>query len=130
MSSSTNGTNGGIVGTVFYDTMRAEDDARYAGAEPWQPGIPDLTMNLYATVKNARRRLRHTRPMAPTGRAQLLAATSPRTTCAPRTASRSMWTAIPSTSRSLPPASGGYDCLEGPPMGIQFGARPAELHGN
>jgi hypothetical protein len=36
----TQGTNGGIAGTVFYDTVRAEDDARYAGAEPWQPGIP------------------------------------------------------------------------------------------
>ncbi len=27
--------NGGIAGTVFYDTARAEDNAQYAGAEPW-----------------------------------------------------------------------------------------------
>jgi len=42
--------NGGIAGSVFYDTTRAEYDARYQGAEPWAPGIPGLTMNLYATV--------------------------------------------------------------------------------
>ncbi len=44
------GTNGGIAGSVFYDTVRAEDDAAYAGAEPWQPGIPGLPVHLWATV--------------------------------------------------------------------------------
>ena len=42
--------NGGIVGTVSYDTTRNELDARYAFVEDWQPGIPDLTVNLYAPV--------------------------------------------------------------------------------
>ena len=42
--------NGGIVGTVTYDTTRNETDPQYAAAEDWQPGIPDLTVNLYATV--------------------------------------------------------------------------------
>ncbi|MDH3397896.1 MAG: hypothetical protein OEM81_08720, partial [Acidimicrobiia bacterium] len=42
--------NGGIVGTVSYDTTRAELDAAYAGAEDWQPSIPGLTVNLYSTV--------------------------------------------------------------------------------
>ncbi len=42
--------NGGIAGSVFYDTTRAEYDARYQAAEPWAPGIPNLTMNLYSTV--------------------------------------------------------------------------------
>ena len=46
------GTNGGIVGTVFYDTMRAEDNAAYAGAEPYQPGIPDLQVQLYKAAKD------------------------------------------------------------------------------
>jgi uncharacterized protein (DUF779 family) len=42
--------NGGIVGSVFYDTTRAEYDPQYQGAEAWAPGIPHLPMNLYAPV--------------------------------------------------------------------------------
>ena len=42
--------NGGIVGTVSYDTTRNELDPRYAAVEDWQPSIPDLTVNLYAPV--------------------------------------------------------------------------------
>jgi hypothetical protein len=52
-ASGTNGVdpqNGGIVGTVSYDTTRNELDPRYAVAEDWQPGIPDLNVNLYATL--------------------------------------------------------------------------------
>ena len=44
------GENGGIVGSVFYDTTRNELDPRYQAVEPWAPGIPDLRMNLYDTV--------------------------------------------------------------------------------
>ena len=43
--------NGGIVGTVSYDTTRNELDPRYAAVEGWQPGIPDLTVNLWEPVK-------------------------------------------------------------------------------
>ncbi len=39
--------NGGIVGTVSYDTTRNELDPRYAAVEDWQPGVPDLTVELY-----------------------------------------------------------------------------------
>ena len=39
--------NGGISGVVFYDTTRAEDDPKYNGGEPWQPGIPRVQVNLY-----------------------------------------------------------------------------------
>jgi hypothetical protein len=42
--------NGGIVGTVSYDTTRNETDPRYAAVEDWQPSIPDLTVKLFATV--------------------------------------------------------------------------------
>ena len=42
--------NGGIVGTVSYDTTRNELDPRYAAVEDWQPGIPDLTIKLFAPV--------------------------------------------------------------------------------
>ncbi len=44
------GTNGGIVGSVFYDTTRNELDPRYQAAEPWSPGIPDINLNLYEPV--------------------------------------------------------------------------------
>ncbi|MBI4773238.1 MAG: hypothetical protein HY788_03490 [Deltaproteobacteria bacterium] len=43
----TGGNNGGISGIVFYATTRAEDDPRLAAAEPWEPGIPDVQVNLY-----------------------------------------------------------------------------------
>ena len=39
--------NGGISGVVMYAVTRAEDDPEYAAAEPWEPGIPDVTVNLY-----------------------------------------------------------------------------------
>jgi hypothetical protein len=39
--------NGGIVGTVSYDTTRNELDPRYAAVEDWQPSISDLTVKLY-----------------------------------------------------------------------------------
>jgi hypothetical protein len=42
--------NGGIVGTVSYDTTRNELDPRYAAVEDWQPGVPDLVVDLYAPV--------------------------------------------------------------------------------
>jgi hypothetical protein len=41
------GENGGISGIVYYATTRAEDDPALAAAEPWEPGIPDVRVNLY-----------------------------------------------------------------------------------
>jgi len=45
-----NGTNGGIVGTVSYDTTRNELDPAYAGAETFQPGIPGVPVHLAVPV--------------------------------------------------------------------------------
>ncbi len=42
--------NGGIVGTVSYDTTRNELDPRYAAVEDWQPGVPGLRVELYEPV--------------------------------------------------------------------------------
>lgn len=39
--------NGGISGVVMYAVTRAEDDPEYAAAEPWEPGIPNVTVKLY-----------------------------------------------------------------------------------
>lgn len=39
--------NGGISGIVYYSTTRAENDPRYGVAEPWEPGVPRVVVNLY-----------------------------------------------------------------------------------
>lgn len=44
------GENGGIVGTVSYDTTRNELDPSYAAIEDWQPSISNLTVELYAPL--------------------------------------------------------------------------------
>lgn len=41
------GENGGISGMVNYATTRAENDPKNAAAEPWEPGIPRVQVNLY-----------------------------------------------------------------------------------
>ena len=68
--------NGGIVGTVSYDTTRNELDPQYAAVEDWQPGVSDLPVDLYAPVHALRAARRATRtdatsshPTAPTPRA-------------------------------------------------------------
>jgi hypothetical protein len=43
------GTNGGIAGTVSYDTTRNELDPADAASESYQPGIPDVPVRLFAS---------------------------------------------------------------------------------
>lgn len=45
--------NGGISGIVYYAITRAEDDPALAAAEPWEPGIPRVQVNLYEQDANA-----------------------------------------------------------------------------
>ncbi|WP_329045916.1 hypothetical protein OG738_30290 [Amycolatopsis sp. NBC_01488] len=49
----TGAENGGIVGTVTYDTTRNELDPRYAVTESYQPGIPNVPVHLYAVQRDA-----------------------------------------------------------------------------
>jgi hypothetical protein len=44
--------NGGIAGTVTYDTTRNELDPRFAVTEPYQPGIPDVQVHLHAVARD------------------------------------------------------------------------------
>ncbi|MEP7332471.1 MAG: SdrD B-like domain-containing protein [Terracoccus sp.] len=44
------GTNGGIAGTVTYDTTRNELDPADAVTESYQPGIPNIPVDLYQPV--------------------------------------------------------------------------------
>jgi hypothetical protein len=46
------GTNGGIVGTVTYDSTRNELDPAYAVTETYQPGIPGVPVNLYGLLRD------------------------------------------------------------------------------
>ena len=41
------GENGGVSGVIIYAVTRAEHDPRWAAAEPWEPGIPRVQVNLY-----------------------------------------------------------------------------------
>lgn len=45
------GENGGISGIVYYAVTRAEDDPWLGAPEVWEPGIPDVTVNLYAVTE-------------------------------------------------------------------------------
>jgi hypothetical protein len=45
------GENGGITGIVYYATMRNEINPRFEVAEDYEPGIPNVTLNLYATTE-------------------------------------------------------------------------------
>ncbi len=44
--------NGGISGMAIYATTRAENDPGLAAAEPWEPGIPRVQVNLYRDELN------------------------------------------------------------------------------
>ncbi|MEJ2748506.1 MAG: SdrD B-like domain-containing protein, partial [Anaerolineae bacterium] len=137
--------NGGIVGTVSYDTTRNELDARYAFVDDWQPGIPNLTVNLYEPVTcgtNAGA------PCDPTGRYELspdgsytkgkqlnayLTESWERpgqngdgTQCIPRDVDGSPL--VYPTDQQV--TNSATDCLEGPMMGIQFQANFSNVDGN
>ena len=47
------GENGGISGVVYYATMRAEDKPDNKAQLPYEPGIPDVMLNLWTTTKDA-----------------------------------------------------------------------------
>lgn len=46
------GENGGISGMIYYATTRAEPDPEYAAAELWEPGVPNVQINLYKDENN------------------------------------------------------------------------------
>ena len=98
------GENGGIVGTVTYDTTRNELDPAQSATEDYQPGIPGIQVDLFkpvactATTPAAAARPRATcsQPTAPTSSATGSTATRPSRGSSPRTASRAASTARPS----------------------------------
>ncbi len=129
--------NGGIVGTVSYDTTRNELDPLFAAAEDWQPGISNLTVKLFSTVACG------TNPGAPCDashryeldtdggykRGSLLntyvtEAWQRPTGCIARNVDGNPL-AHGSDEQVLPLADDA-ECLEGPLMGVQFGTYAAD----
>ena len=129
--------NGGIVGTVSYDTTRNELDPRYAAAEDWQPSISGLMVNLHAPIfcgaLNA-----PTANCDATGRYALAAdgsfAKGPLlnhyvtetwerpTGCTARGADKQPL--VHGTDEQVLPLDADAPCIEGPLMGVQFGTYP------
>lgn len=129
--------NGGIVGTVSYDTTRNELDPRYAAVEDWQPSIAGLVVNLHAPVFCGA-------PGAPTaqcdatGRYALAAdgsfAKGPLlnnyltetwerpTGCTARGADKQPL--VHGTDEQVLPLDPDAPCIEAPLMGVQFGTYP------
>ncbi|NJD05338.1 MAG: DUF11 domain-containing protein [Methylococcaceae bacterium] len=138
--------NGGIVGTVTYDTTRNELDPRYAVTEIWQPGIPDLTVNLYAPLLCTD----PTTQICSTGALryqlnadgsykkgpllnQYITETWERPTnltdpsgCKARGGDTNVLTHSVTGTEFVLPTTSGADCLEGPLMGMQFGPNAAD----
>lgn len=118
-SSDPNVNNGGIVGTVTYDSTRNETNARFAATEAYQPGIPDIKVDLYSPVKDANGNF----VLNADGSYQLGAKLDEYTTetwkrpqnCVARDVNGN-----PVVQQVLP-AGSGKDCLEVPLMGVQYG---------
>ncbi len=123
------GTNGGIAGTVFYDTTRNEIDPRYQAVEPWAPGIAGLTVNLYATVKDIDGNFEYDADGSFL-KGPLLAVTKTEVWERPKNCQALDADGNPVDHLVYPPATGDYDCLEGLSMGVQFQADFATVDGN
>jgi len=132
--------NGGIVGTVSYDTTRNELDPAYAAVEDWQPGIPGLTVNLWATVPctagarcDAARRYQLDPDGAYSKGRLLNSAETERwqrpVDCQARDA-EGVPLAYPTDQQFMAPASGGFGCVEAPAMGVQFERGFSTVDGN
>lgn len=129
--------NGGIVGTVSYDTTRNETDPRYAAVEDWQPSISNLTVRLHAPVPATLPCVRQ--PLAnascdPSGRYALAADGSLAKGTLLNTYTSETWLRptgcvargldgtpmVHGTDEQVLPLSDQAECIEAPLMGVQF----------
>ncbi len=129
--------NGGIVGTVSYDTTRNELDAQYAFVEDWQPGIPGVTVGLYEPVDCGTNLLSSGDPVPcdVTDRYELAADGSFAMGTLLNTYVTEQWQRptgcvardvdgnplVHGTDEQVLPLDPAAECLEGPLMGNQFG---------
>ena len=135
--------NGGIVGTVSYDTTRNETDPRYAAIEDWQPSISDLVVKLYKPLSATLPCVRQPALNAtcdPTGRYALavdgsiakgqllntyLTETWQRPSgCVARGLDGTPF--IHGTDEQVLPTDDSKECIEAPLMGVQFAPYAAD----
>jgi hypothetical protein len=132
------GTNGGIAGTVFYDTTRNELDARYQAIEPWAVGIAAMTLNLYAPVPcgtnvgvscdaSGKYEVAADGSLA---KGAHLNTTTTETWERPKDCQSRDVDGNPVDQLLLPPSTGGYDCLEPMLIGTQIQTGFASVDGN
>lgn len=123
------GTNGGIVGSVVYDVVRNELDAQYAAVEGLNPGIPNMRVNLYASVKNPDGSF-VTEPDGSYKKGDLLNWTLTETFTRPSNCTTRDADGNVIQMFFLPLNGTGKECLESPQTGLQFGEEFATVDGN
>ncbi|MCW2642633.1 MAG: pectin lyase-like protein [Dactylosporangium sp.] len=117
------GDNGGIAGTVTYDTTRNELDAANSVTETYQPGIPGVPVHLYAVVRDANGDpVRNADGSLQRGQ-ELNDAYTSETWQSGRGCTARMWNGTPLTDQQALPEFGtaaNQTCVEAPMMGMQF----------
>jgi hypothetical protein len=115
-----NGENGGIVGTVTYDTTRNELDPRYSATETYQPGVPGIGVHLYAVARDANGDPIHN-PDGSVQRGPELAGTyTSETWEQSRGCTARLYNGQPLTDQlALPDPTPTSLCVEAPMMGVQ-----------
>jgi SdrD B-like protein len=132
------GTNGGIVGEVVYNLTRNELDPRLAAAEDYEPGIPNVPVNLWLPVACG---TDAGVACDPAGKYELGADGAYKkgkllnryitekfqrpTNCQARNAA-----GAPITYPFMPAATGGHECIESPLMGNQIRTGPDQEAGD
>lgn len=124
--------NGGIVGSISYDTTRNELDPRFAAVENWQPGVPDLRVYLYTPKLCV---AGGTAPCDASGRYELASDGSIAKDKLINSYLTETWERpqgciargvdgdplVHGIDENVLPTDDSKDCLEGPLMGVQFG---------
>ena len=132
--------NGGIVGSISYDTTRNELDPQYAAAEDWQPGVPGRPGQALRDggLRHARRRTRATRttatsstPTAPTSRASCSTPTCRRTGSGPTGCTARDVDGVPAGARRRrgrpgPDQETDGECIPAFSQSVQFGTYPTD----
>ncbi|MGC9669579.1 IPT/TIG domain-containing protein [Planosporangium sp. 12N6] len=115
--------NGGIAGTVTYDTTRNELDAANSVTENYQPGIPGIKVHLYAVERDDNGDPVRNRDGSLKRGPELADAYTSETWEAGRGCTARMWDGNPLTDQQALPDFGraaNQKCVEAPMMGVQF----------
>jgi hypothetical protein len=126
------GTNGGIVGTVTYDTTRNELDPADAATESYQPGIPGIPVHLYVpvacTADTPADHCRQGYQLEDDGSMkkgpEVQQSYTSEQWAAPRGCTARQWDGTPLTQQQALPEFGAAAnrlCVEAPMMGVQVG---------